>query len=84
MAYAVSLKRSAAKDLEAIEQPHRSRIREAIAELASDPRPVGSRKLQGELGHRIRIGDYRVKYTVDDAAEAVLVREVKHRREAYR
>ena len=53
--------------------------------LAHHPRPDGCRKLQGsDDAYRIRVGDYRVIYTVDDAVLIVAVERVSHRREVYR
>jgi mRNA interferase RelE/StbE len=60
------------------------RINEAIAGLANEPRPVGAKKLIGIEGYRIRIGDYRILYVVDNASRLITVYRVKHRREAYR
>jgi mRNA interferase RelE/StbE len=57
----------------------------AIDGLARDPRPAGCRKLIGSNdAFRIRIGDYRVIYTVDDAVFVIAIESVRHRREAYR
>jgi mRNA interferase RelE/StbE len=53
--------------------------------LANNPRPDGCRKLQGsENSFRIRVGDYRVIYTLDDAVLIVAIERVRHRREVYR
>ncbi len=60
------------------------RCRRAILKLAENPRPVGSKKLVGEDGYRIRIGDYRILYRVDDIAKRLFIYRVKHRREVYR
>jgi mRNA interferase RelE/StbE len=61
------------------------RIRAAIAGLAQDPRPPGVKKLQGEVAlWRIRIGSYRVVYSIDDAAHTVTVVKVADRRDVYR
>ena len=60
------------------------RINEAIAGLANEPRPVGAKKLMGIEVYRIRIGDYRILYTVNDESRLIIVYRVKHRREAYR
>jgi mRNA interferase RelE/StbE len=49
-----------------------------------NPRPARVRKLQGTEGYRLRVGDYRVLYTVDDRSQTVVVYSVAHRREAYR
>lgn len=56
-----------------------------VEPLAHNPRPDGSRKLQGsDDAYRIRVGDYRVIYTVGDAVHIVAVERVRHRREVYR
>jgi mRNA interferase RelE/StbE len=60
------------------------RISKAILTLESEPRPVGSRKLEAGRGFRLRVGDYRVLYTVDDDNQRVIIYSVAHRREAYR
>ena len=60
------------------------RISDKILTLETDPRPPGTKKLQGEEGCRLRVGDYRVLYTVDDQTRRVFVYSVAHRREAYR
>ncbi len=62
------------------------RVIAAIEALAGNPRPPGCRKLRG-AGHddyRLRIGDYRVLYEVDDTARIVRIMRVRHRREVYR
>ena len=68
--------------------PHgvRDRVIRAIRRLAEDPRPRGARKMMGEMrgAWRIRVGDYRVIYDVDDDERLVIILAVLHRREAYR
>ena len=62
-----------------------SRVRDAILSLRDDPKPQGSLKLQGVAdAYRLRVGDYRIVYEVDDASQVVTIRRVKHRSEAYR
>ena len=63
----------------------RERVARRIEALADDPRPPGSRRLKGPLGHlrRLRVGDYRVGYEVDDRAAQVIIRAVGHRRDFY-
>lgn len=56
----------------------------AIDALAEDPKPPGAIKLQGREGYRLRVGDYRVLYRVDDEAQEVLITRVGHRRNVYR
>jgi len=83
--YAVSFRRSAEKDLRKLDAALQRRVLHAIEELADDPRPPGCRKMQGgEDAFRIRLGDYRVIYTVDDSVKIVAVERIRHRREVYR
>ena len=60
------------------------RIAAAIDGLGIDPRPTGSVKLAGRDDFRIRAGDYRIVYAVDDADDLVLIARIAHRRDVYR
>lgn len=83
--YQVYLERNAADDLKRLPDTLRARVVGAIRSLQDDPRPHGCRKLQRSLNDwRIRLGDYRILYEIDDSARRVNVMRVKHRREAYR
>jgi mRNA interferase RelE/StbE len=83
--YAVEFRRSADKDLRRLEPTVQRRVLRSAEALAGNPRPNGCRKLQGsENAFRIRVGDYRVIYTVDDAVLIVAIERVRHRREVYR
>jgi mRNA interferase RelE/StbE len=84
--YRLLIKPSAAKEVEALGQKKdRRRIVTRIASLASEPWPVGCEKLAGAEGrYRIRQGQLRVVYGVDDATRTVEVVKVGHRREVYR
>ncbi len=84
--YRLVVKAGAAKELDAIEPRRlRQRLVAAIADLADNPRPVGCEKLAGAAdAYRIRQGDYRAVYTVDDRTRVVLLMKVGHRREVYR
>ena len=62
----------------------RDRIESAIDGLAAEPRPHGAVKLAGRDDFRIRVGDYRIVYAVDDTERLVLVARIAHRREVYR
>ena len=62
----------------------RDRVGEAIDALSADPRPSGAVKLAGRDDYRIRVGDHRIVYAVDDAGRIVLVARIAHRREVYR
>jgi mRNA interferase RelE/StbE len=84
--YRLLIKPSAGKEIEALGQKKdRQRIVNRIAALASEPRPAGSEKLAGvEVHYRIRQGQFRIVYAVDDASRTVEVVKVGHRREVYR
>ena len=83
--YTLLIKRSAERDLRRLSRTVFERIDERVLSLRDDPRPHGVRKLAEALeGWRIRVGDYRILYQIDDDAQTVTVGRVKHRREAYR
>lgn len=83
--YRVVFARSARKELEQLPAREVGRIFAKIEDLALDPRPEGCRKLAGDGNTwRIRIGNYRVIYAVDDRARLVDIIAVRHRRDAYR
>ena len=83
--YEVRIKRSAAKQLEALPIKMADRIARVINKLAEDPRPVGVRKLQGEHElYRIRVADYRVIYTILDSVLVIEVVKIGHRKDIYR
>ena len=83
--YALFIKPSAERDLRKLSRTTRERIHLKILTLRDDPRPHGSRKLSGNLeGWRIRVGDYRILYYIDDATKSITVVRVKHRRDVYR
>jgi mRNA interferase RelE/StbE len=84
--YRVELSRRAAKDLKALDGAAQTRVTAVIQALAHDPRPAGAKRLKGYEGEalRVRAGDYRVIYKVDDAVRIVAVVRIGHRREIYR
>lgn len=83
--YAVTFARSARRELEALEPPIAARVLARVEALATDPWPAGVRKLQGaQRLWRIRIGDYRIVYSIDDRQCVVDVVRVRHRRDVYR
>jgi len=82
--YSIDIKRSAQKELDALDDTLFKRIDAKILSLAANPRSVGCKKLKGYKDHwRIRVGDYRVIYILDDAAKTVTITHVAHRREVY-
>ena len=84
MIYTVFIRKSAQKSIARLASSIQDRIFHAIRELASDPRPVGVKKLAGREAWRIRIGDYRVIYEIYDDRLMIIVIVVGHRREVYR
>ena len=83
--YALLIKRSAERDLHRLPRALYERVNERILSLSDDPRPHGVRKLVGALeGWRIRVGDHRIVYQIDDDAHTVTIVRIKHRRQAYR
>ena len=82
--YAVAFKKSALKELARLPKQVIARVTAAIVTLADDPRPKGCKKLRGyDDLWRIRVGDYRVIYTIEDAVLTVEVLEVVNRKDAY-
>ncbi len=82
--YQVEFTRAADKQIRKLDGQIHVRIVAAIERLADDPRPPGHRQLTGHPGFRVRVGDWRVIYTVDESARVVIVQGVGHRREIYR
>jgi mRNA interferase RelE/StbE len=82
--YSLFLKDSVRKDLDHIPNNYLQRIMERIAALAENPRPFGCEKLSGQEKYRIRQGDYRIIYSIQDTQLTVWVVKVGHRREVYR
>lgn len=82
--YAVELKPSARKELESLPDTVLARVVRKVESLANDPRPAGCKKLKGYKDQwRVRIGDWRVVYIIDDAARLLSVTRIAHRREVY-
>lgn len=85
MTYRVTITRGAAKTFRGLHPQVAARLKVAIEALSEDPRPPGSLQLRGGDGEfRIRVGDYRIIYDVEDDELVVLVLRVGHRREIYR
>jgi mRNA interferase RelE/StbE len=82
--YLLVIVRSAERELKRIAPDTARRIGEQIALLATDPHPQQSRRLQNTDRFRLRVGDYRVIYSVDDTSQTVTILAVGHRRDIYR
>lgn len=83
MTYRIELRPAAIRALRNIAHQDRDRIRGAIALLGENPRPPGASALRGRPGLRVRVGDYRIIYTVDDNVLVVVVVTLGHRRNVY-
>ncbi len=81
--YRVELRPAAVRALRKLDPSARHRLQGAIALLAQDPRPPASRALQGRPGLRVRVGNYRIIYTVADGVLLIVVVTLAHRREVY-
>jgi mRNA interferase RelE/StbE len=83
--YAIEVLPAAERDLRKVHPQIRARIRGALLKLAVDPRPPGARALKDRPGYlRVRIGDYRIIYTIEDDVLRVVVVRLGHRRDVYR
>lgn len=81
--YSIVIDRNAEKQLAKIAPPFFNRVVKAINTLADNPRPYGYKKLKGRPGYRIRIGDYRVIYKIEDRILTVFVIEIGNRKDIY-
>jgi mRNA interferase RelE/StbE len=84
MKYAVQLNKKIKKSLSKLPRTEAQRILDKIAELADNPRPHGSKKLQGYELYRIRVGDWRIIYAIEDDVLLVLIVSIKSRGKAYK
>ena len=85
MTYAIEVLPAAERGLRKVHPEIRARIRGAIIKLATDPRPPGARSLKDRPGFlRVRVGDFRIIYTIEDEVLKVIVVRVGHRRDVYR
>lgn len=82
--YRIQIIPSAIKDLDRLDKKFFDQIKKRILALSSNPRPANSLKLTNEQGYRIRSGDYRILYRIDDADKLVYIYRIKHRRDAYK
>lgn len=83
--YFIKFKSSAAKELRNLPSEIKQRLKIALDKLRSEPRPYGVVKLQGDDQlYRIRVGDYRIVYLIDDESKLVRVTRIRHRRDVYK
>ena len=84
MSYGVQILRRAQKELAQLSNQDYKRVKEAIQDLSNDPRPQGCKKLTAREGWRIRVGDCRVIYEIDDTGQTLTVLHVGNRRDVYK
>ena len=83
MDYTIYILRRAQRELARLPREVYERVRDAIRSLAQKPRPSGCLKLRGRNGWRIRVGDYRIVYEIDDEEQTVMILHIGHRRDVY-
>jgi mRNA interferase RelE/StbE len=83
MVYSITIKKSAIKTLEKINEPYYLKIKKAIYALAHNARPVGYIKLKGRNGYRIKVADYRIIYEIIDEELVIDIIEIGHRKNIY-
>ena len=83
-AYRIDFRPAALRELRKVDRSMQPRIQGVIALLAQDPRPPASRPLRGRDGYRLRVGDYRILYKIDDGVLLIVVVTIGHRRDVYR
>ncbi|MFH1868141.1 MAG: type II toxin-antitoxin system RelE/ParE family toxin [Candidatus Omnitrophota bacterium] len=84
MKYALKIIPKAQKDLGDIHGKDFESIKKKILSLSNTPRPLGSQKLTIEEGYRVRVGNFRILYRIDETVKEIMIYRVKHRKEAYR
>lgn len=83
--YQIKLARSAEKELAHISEPYFSALLKKIDALAKQPFPTGVKKIKGmQAGWRVRVGDYRIIYEVDETIKTVDISAIGHRKEIYK
>lgn len=82
--YNIEIKKSAAKEISKLPKQELKRVVEKIKLLAENPRPDGCKKLSGDEKYRLRVGNYRVLYRIEDDLLIIYVVKVGHRKEIYK
>jgi mRNA interferase RelE/StbE len=84
VAYKILIKPSALKDLDRLPNKEVKSILTRIQLLRDEPRPIGVQKLTNAEGYRIRSGNYRILYEVNDKSQTILIYRIKHRKDVYK
>lgn len=81
--YKIEIKASAQKELKNLPNKELKKVIEKISSLATNPRPTGCKKLSGDEKYRIRVGNYRVLYSIEDEILVIFIFKVGHRKDVY-
>ncbi len=85
MNYEVIIPKPVQKQLKSFPNDVQNRLKEKILLLTEDPRPLGVKKLKGYTNeYRLRVGDYRLRYEIDDQGSVVIILSCRHRKDAYK
>lgn len=84
MSYAVELETGVRREFLSLPRRVQQQIADIVDDLGDNPRPLGSKKLTNQEGYRVRKGDYRVLYVIDDRQRLVRVYRIAHRKDVYR
>ena len=84
MTYRILIERTARKEIQKLNPADQNTIIQAIKKLAEEPRPIGCKKLKGRTAWRVRAGDYRIIYEIQDNLLIVTIITVGHRRDVYK
>jgi len=84
VAYKINIKPSALKDLDSLPDKEVKKISIRLMQLKDEPRPIGVQKLSAQEGYRIRSGNYRILFEINDESENVFIYRIKHRKESYK
>ncbi len=83
MQYEIQIADSVMKFLDKMNKPLKNKILDKVFSLADNPRPYGSIKMSGNDSYRIRVGDYRVIYEINDKVVKVYIVKIGHRKDVY-
>lgn len=81
--YKIEIKKSAQKELKSLPSKELKKVIEKISSLAINPRPTGCKKLSGDEKYRIRVGNYRVLYSIEEDILTIFIVKVGHRKDVY-
>ncbi len=81
--YKIEIKKSAQKEIKNLPNKELKKVIDKIGSLAKDPRPAGCKKLSGEEKYRVRVGNYRVLYSIEDDVLVIYIVRVGHRKDVY-